>query len=137
MKRDSLWAGALCRVYAILLYAYPREFRNRFGAEMRQVFRDRCGVAAANPATLIPFFLATARDWFLSSTKERIANMTMTIWQRRAARCLGVAVLTVLAFLLITTKVMQAYVISASSMEGSLWRGDHILVNKLAHGGEV
>jgi signal peptidase I len=61
----------------------------------------------------------------------------MTIWQRRTARGLSAAALTVLAFLLITSKVMQAYVISASSMEGSLWVGDHILVNKLAHGGEI
>jgi signal peptidase I len=63
--------------------------------------------------------------------------MAMTIWQRRTARGLSAAALTVLAFLLITSKVMQAYVISASSMEGSLWIGDHILVNKLAHGGEI
>jgi signal peptidase I len=139
MKRDPVWTGALCRVYAILLYAYPRDFRNRLGAEMRQALLERWRAVAANPqpAPLIRFFFATARDWLLSSTKERIANMTLTIWQRRAARGLGVAVFTVLAFLLITTRVMQAYVISASSMEGSLWIGDHILVNKLAHGGEV
>ena len=37
----------LCGIYAAMLYAYPREFRLRYGTEMRQVFRDRCRELAA------------------------------------------------------------------------------------------
>jgi signal peptidase I len=127
--------------YEILLRAYPREFRGRFGAEMRQTFGDRWRAVATNPglAPRVRFFAATAADWLLSSTKERIASMAMilTNWQRRTARGLGVAALMVLAYFFVTARVMQAFVISAPSMEGSLQVGDHILVNKLAHGGEV
>ena len=36
----------LCRIYRMLLYTYPPDFRQRFGREMAQVFADRCrGVA--------------------------------------------------------------------------------------------
>lgn len=132
----------LSKVYAFLLYAYPPEFRARFGAEMRQVFQDRCHRVAAShqSAPLLRFLFATAKDWFLSSAKERIASMATIVlskWQQRTARGLGVVALMGLAFLFITSQVMQAFVISAASMEGSLWVGDHILVNKVAHGGEI
>lgn len=31
----------LCRVYEALLFGYPREFRERYGEEMRRVFREK------------------------------------------------------------------------------------------------
>lgn len=129
------------KIYAILLYAYPREFRSRFGAEMQQIFRDRCEAALTHPrpAPLLRFVCATLRDWLLSSIKERLANMAtvmLNTWQRRTARGLAVAILVVLAYFLVTTEVMQAFLISAPSMEGSLWVGDRILVNKLVKGNE-
>ena len=31
-----------CRIYFVLLYAYPRQFRLEYGPQMEQVFRDRC-----------------------------------------------------------------------------------------------
>lgn len=31
----------LCRMYEVLLFGYPREFRERYGAEMRRVFREK------------------------------------------------------------------------------------------------
>ena len=41
MPQNSLihW---FCRLYVVMLYAYPREFRMQFGGEMQQLFRDRC-----------------------------------------------------------------------------------------------
>ena len=137
MTRDSIWTTALSRTYAFLLYAYPSEFRTQFGAEMRQVFRDRCRAiaAAAEPAPLIVFLLGTIGDWLSSSIRERVASMTTVIrnnWRWRTARGLAVAALTILAYLFITTELMQAYVISGPSMEDTLRIGDHILVNKRA-----
>ena len=38
----SLLLRWFCRVYGIMLYAYPRDFRLQFGGEMQQLFRDRC-----------------------------------------------------------------------------------------------
>ena len=131
----------LSRLYALLLYAYPKEFRERFGAEMRQTFRDRWRAVRGTPrpAPLARFFFAIVKDWMLTSSKERIASMktipSHRLW--RATRGLGVAAVTVLLFLLATTIVLQAYVISTPSMEGSLQRGDHILVDKLVRGSEI
>jgi len=126
MKPGSGWTAALCQVYDMLLYAYPREFRRRFGEEMRQVFRDRCRAAMTNAGAAAGtlFFLALAKDWILSSSRERITSMKMK------ARGAGVAALTVLVGLLASTTFLQAFVISGASMEGSLQVGDHILVDK-------
>jgi signal peptidase I len=136
MKRESVSTAVLDRVYALLLHAYPKEFRKRFCLEMRQVFRDRWRAVSAAPglAPSMFFLVEVVKDWIVSSSKERMAGMTMTslgnrLW--RAARGLGVAVLTVLVLLVISSAFLQAYVISAPSMEGSLRVGDHILVNKL------
>lgn len=137
MNSDSF----LSKACEVLLYAYPREFRAQFGTEMRQAFRDRWRAVGANPgfARLTGFFAAAAADWLLSSFKERVASMAMILstWQRRTARGLAVAALAVIAYFFVTARVMQAFVISAPSMESSLHVGDRILVNKLAHGGEV
>jgi len=88
---------------------------------------------------MLRFFAVTAADWLLSSVKERVVSMATILsnWQRRAARGVGVAALVVIAYFFVTAKVMQAFVITAPSMEGSLHVGDRILVDKLAHGGEV
>lgn len=39
------WINRICRVYAVLLYAYPKAFRIQFGGEMQQVLRERCRAA--------------------------------------------------------------------------------------------
>jgi signal peptidase I len=127
------------KAYAALLHAYPRDFRARFGAEMRQTFRDRWLALPGGPGSAVRFIAAAAADWALSVVKERVASMAMILskWQRRTARGLGVAALAVVAYFFVTARVMQAFVISAPSMESGLHVGDRILVNKLAHGGEV
>jgi len=134
MKRMTAWVAVASRIYRILLYAYPKEFRERFGAEMRQVFRDRCRTvfADARPAAVSRFFCTVARDWILSSGKERIANM-----RTRTARGLGIAALTALIFLFVSTSFLQAFVIPTPSMEGSLLPGDHILVDKRVQAAEI
>ncbi len=130
----------VCKAYAALLYAYPRDFRARFGAEMQQTFRDRWLAASrGGPGSIVRLFAAAAADWFVSVAQERVVSMAIVLstWQRRSVRGLGVAALAVMAYFFITARVMQAFVISAPSMENGLHVGEHILVNKLAHGGEV
>ena len=126
MKRGSGWTAAPCRVYAMMLYAYPRDCPRRFGEEMRQVFRDRCRAvmtnAGASAGTL--FFLALAEDWILSSSQERTTSMKMK------ARGVGAAARTVWSACWPAPHSCEAFVISGASMEGSLQVGDHILVNK-------
>jgi signal peptidase I len=129
------------RIYAAMLYAYPREFRARFGTEMQQVFRERRRAALAEhePAALVRFWLAMTRDWMLSSGRERMASMSAT-WNHRlwrAARGVAFAVLTVAICVTASAPFMRAYVIPSASMEGSLLIGDHVIVNKFGVGREV
>jgi signal peptidase I len=123
-------------LYGLLLYAYPKRFRDRFGVEMRQVFRDRWRAASATRklAPRMAFLSGALKDWFLSCTKERLASMQTTSPRRlwRAARATALAALTLVIGLLIFSSFVQAFVITAGSMEASLQAGDHILV-KLGH----
>jgi signal peptidase I len=114
-------ANWLCRAYALLLYAYPRDFRRRFGGEMKQVFRDR--LQALDRSRLPRFIFETLSDWLVTSTRERIPSML---------KSLAVLASTVLVYLVVSTTLMQAYVVPTPSMEGSLRVGDHLLVNKFA-----
>jgi hypothetical protein len=63
----------ICRVYAVMLGAYPKAFRNQFGCEMTQVFRDGCRAAVTNNAVL-RFVLLVFWDWLRSSLRERLAS---------------------------------------------------------------
>jgi predicted permease len=50
-------------IYRLLLYAYPSEFRERFGAGMEQAFRDRHHAAAAQgPAAVAGLLVRTLVD---------------------------------------------------------------------------
>jgi signal peptidase I len=106
------------------LYAYPREFRARFGREMEQVFRARLQQAP----NVLRFLLATAQDLAVTATEERLISMTMSRLFRGLAYATAAAVLILGA----GVTMVQAYVIPTSSMEPSLRIGDHFLVNKLA-----
>ena len=64
----------LCWTYRFLLYAYPKEFRRRYGGEMEQVFKDRCREAARNagwPGVLQVAGHALA-DWAVTTVRERV-----------------------------------------------------------------
>ncbi|SPE32829.1 hypothetical protein SBA3_1920009 [Candidatus Sulfopaludibacter sp. SbA3] len=75
----SLMLNCFCRLYHVALYAYPPDFRRRFGAEMVQVFRDRgrCAASAHGLAGLMGFGFQAGADWMLSSIREGIASMTI------------------------------------------------------------
>ncbi len=123
--------GAFCRLYSVLLYAYPREFRQQFGGHMQQFFRDQCRDAARRSA-LFQFAVRAMADWFRTAIGERAS----AIWsagrpsgkRRFATEWAG----TILIYLFATTTLVQAYVIPTPSMEGNLLVGDHILVDRLA-----
>ena len=58
------------RLYGLLLFAYPAEFRREFGNEMLQVFRD-CYRAEAKARSLPSFWLRTLVDLAFTAIKER------------------------------------------------------------------
>jgi hypothetical protein len=67
----------LCRTYAVLLYAYPREFRLRYGGEMEQLFRDRCRAVAMTQSLrgLLRFGAHGGADWLITTIGEWIVTM--------------------------------------------------------------
>jgi signal peptidase I len=115
----------LDQLYALLLYSYPREFRNRFGSEMRQLFRDRCRDTWANPTAegIARFLFGTTRDWIRTSFRERTTSMFTSRLAYTAA--------LLIALLATPATILRAYVVSGGSMEGTLRIGDHLIVNKL------
>lgn len=70
----SNWVNRLCGVYAVMLYAYPKAFRVRFGCEMLQVFRERCR-AAGRDKELFVFVLCAFFDWLGASVREWLAAL--------------------------------------------------------------
>ena len=60
------------RIYALLLLAYPSEFRDRFGAGMRYAFsRDRETATAAGLPSHLRFWFTTIIDTVRSGLAER------------------------------------------------------------------
>jgi len=90
----SHWVGRICRVYAVMLCAYPKAFRIQFGREMRQVFRHSCRDAATNN-DLVRFVLRMFWDGLCTFFSEWLAvlrtlEIPITGWWllalRKAAR---------------------------------------------------
>jgi hypothetical protein len=77
LMRHSMLVRWLCRTYTVLLYAYPREFRLRFGVEMAQVFRDRCHSLAQGQdiSGLLRFAAFSGTDWLATAIRERVDSM--------------------------------------------------------------
>ncbi len=67
----------VCRIYGALLFAYPPDFRRRYGGEMTQVFRDRCRALERTPGVcgVIRFIIHILVDWFTTSVLERLTYM--------------------------------------------------------------
>jgi len=120
---DSIWIRVVCRLYAAMLYGYPREFRLRYRIEMQQFFRDRCRELARERTgswVWITFSLRTMTDWIGSTMRERRIPKLVQEWA-----------VTLLMFLFVTTTMVQAYVVPTGSMEGNILVGDHMLVDKV------
>src|SRR5579864_2006805 len=67
-----------CRIYRGLLYAYPRDFRRRYGREMAQVFGDRCYDATQTRGLvgLLCFAARTTADWLATTVREGVASIS-------------------------------------------------------------
>ena len=143
-----------CRVYLVMLYAYPRDFRAQFGGEMQQLFRDRCRQLTRTPGhwRWLRFALHSAADWISTTLQERIAAVRATTLPECGRKALQVArtvwsvgrrtqprgfvaewAMTLIVFLFATTTLVQAYVVPTGSMEGTLLVGDHMLVDRVTY----
>jgi signal peptidase I len=135
MTSESGIAGGFCRIYSLLVLAYPREFRRDYRRPMEQLFRDRCRdlARAGGSRPMVLFALRTLADWFRTAIREHAS----ALWsaghngERRGFAAEWAA--TILVYLFAATTVVQAYVIPTGSMEGNLLVGDHILVDRTAY----
>ncbi len=65
------------RFYALMLKAYPAEFRREYGRHMAQAFRD-CGLAAHSrkrPVVLMHFWLVILLDLVKTAPKEHVDKL--------------------------------------------------------------
>ena len=89
------------RLYGLLLFAYPAEFRHEFGNEMLQVFRD-CYRAEAKARSLPSFWFRTLVDLAFTAIKERTdrTGRKGVLMNRRSdgLAFLGCIVIIVIAF---------------------------------------
>jgi hypothetical protein len=73
----SFFLRLLRRVYRLLLYAYPPDFRRRYGKEMEQIFADRCRALVQSPSLgrILSFGANVGSDWVITTIREGIAMM--------------------------------------------------------------
>lgn len=151
---QSLLMRWFCRVYLVMLYAYPRDFRLQFGGEMQQLFRDRCRQMTRTPGRWhwLRFAIQSAADWVSTIFHERTAAVRQISVQEYASKSFQVVrtvwsvgrrtqprgfvaewAMTLIVFLFATTTLVQAYVVPTGSMEGTVLIGDHMLVDRVTY----
>jgi len=101
-------ASLSCRVYRILLAAYPADFRREYGPSMLQVFRDSSRDAAKRSGKLATasFWLAILGDLIISASKQHIENVgevngAMNNIRRDLIAVVGCAFIILAAFMLL------------------------------------
>jgi len=124
-----------CRLYSMMLYAYPGEFRREYAAPMQQLFRDRCREIArtTGPLHILRFVMLVMTDWMRTTLRERAAEFWNAGREQRRRSSVTEWAGTILIYLFATTTLVQAYVIPSGSMEGTLLTGDHVLVDRTAY----
>ena len=124
-----------CRIYSVLLYAYPRDFRLQFGNDMRQVFRDRCRDAGRTPGrfAMLRFAIHLAADWLSTTVKERAAAVWAAGHKETPRSFVTEWAVTIAIYLFATTTLVQAYVVPTGSMEGTIRVGDHMMVDRVTY----
>ena len=97
------------RLYALMLKAYPAEFRREYGPHMAQVFRDchRAAESRQGPVVLMHFWLVTLLDLVKTAPKEHVENLrkeksVMNNLRRDAMALFGCIAIIVVAFLLLS-----------------------------------
>ena len=96
------------RVFHLLLFAYPREFRHEYGPQMTQLFRDCYRDQTNQSATgLWVLWLHTVSDLFVAAPREHLERLrressVMTHLQRTVLTLGTCLVIVVVAFVLLS-----------------------------------
>src|SRR6476659_5439891 len=98
-----------CRIYRVLLAAYPADFRREYGRSMVQVFRDSSRDASRRQKKFATanFWLTILCDLIVSASKQHIENFgqensAMNNMRRDLIAVAGCAVIILAAFMLLT-----------------------------------
>ena len=130
-----MFGSMLVRLYSVMLYAYPRQFRLEYGAQMKQLFQDCCRDLgrAGSWRTVLKFSARSAMDWLTTAPAERIREVWAVRKKQKPRGFAAEWAVTILMYLFVTTTLVQAYVVPTGSMEGNLRIGDHMLVDRVAY----
>lgn len=92
------WLRCLCRVYALMLWAYPPDFRGDYRREMLVVFRTgaRDVMQREGSAALLRFMRHVSWDWLYTTLRER-TTMTTSMPALRWGAALPLAILAAVA----------------------------------------
>jgi signal peptidase I len=135
MTPESGPIDMFCRIYSILLYAYPRDFRLQYGIPMQQLFRDRCRdmARASGRLSKLRFAADIAADWLTTTVSERAVAVWSAGRKKTPRNLVTEWAVTIAIYFFATTTLVQAYVVPTGSMEGTIRVGDHMLVDRLTY----
>ena len=133
MTSQSALIGRFCRLYSVLLYAYPQDFRLQYGIAMQQVSRDRCRDVARTPGPLpmLRFAIHLAADWLVTTVRENAVAIWSAGRKPTPRSFVTEWAVTIAIYLFATTTLVQAYVVPTGSMESTVRVGDHMLVDRV------
>ncbi|MCC6603377.1 MAG: hypothetical protein IT327_09225 [Anaerolineae bacterium] len=79
------------RLYGLLLYLYPQRFRAAYGQQMRQTFRDACGMAHRRSGVggVLALWPPTLLDLLKSALEERAQRGEITMFKARLMTMAG------------------------------------------------
>jgi len=123
------------RIYSLMLYAYPRDFRREYGKEIERACRDCCRAAAQRRGWRpVPGLAAhLMADWFTTTVREGGAALWLSLRQIHGWGFIREWAVTILLYLFVTATMVQAYVVPTGSMEGTIRVGDHMLVDRVSY----
>ena len=92
------WLRWLCRVYGLMLWAYPPDFRSDYRREMLVAFRTgaRDVMQREGSAALLPFMRHVSWDWLYTTLRER-TTMTTSMPALRWGAALPLAIVAAVA----------------------------------------
>jgi signal peptidase I len=127
--------SAFQRMYSLMLYAYPRDFRREYGEQMQQIFRDRCRELAGGEGwrPVARFAAHLTVDLVSSSARERASAVWSAARKPGRRGFISEWSMTIIMYLFAATTLVQAYVVPTGSMENTIRIGDHMLVDRVGY----
>lgn len=123
MKTPERDVSSSRRVYALLLAAYPREFRRAYGREMALVFADRCreqARAGRGAAALARLWGEALLDLLVSAPREHLGRLGGGEGVARTLRTVALALLAYAFTLLVVAPLYARNVLNLPGFVNNL-----------------